>query len=63
MIDLVKLKLELSTENPEVTNDPLGKLAEILQRELVDRLKLGADYGNIQDNQGKKIGSWNIYLD
>ena len=63
MIDLVKLKLELSTESLEVTNDPLGKLAEILQRELVDRLKLGADYGNIQDNQGKTIGSWNIYLD
>ena len=63
MIDLVKLKLELSTESPEVTNDPLGKLAEILQRELVDRLKVGADYGNIQDNQGKTIGSWNIYLD
>lgn len=63
MIDLVKLKLELSTESPEVTNDPLGELAEILQRELVDRLKLGADYGNIQDNQGKTIGSWNIYLD
>ena len=63
MIELVKLKLELSTENPEITNDPLGKLAEILQRELVDRLKLGADYGNIQDNQGKMIGSWNIYLD
>jgi hypothetical protein len=41
MIDLVKLKLELSTENPEVTNDPLGKLAEILQRELVDRVKNG----------------------
>ena len=63
MIELVKLKLDLSTENPEVTNDPLGKLAEILQRELVDRLKLGSDYGNIQDNQGKTIGSWNIYLD
>ena len=63
MIELVKLKLELSTENPEVTNDPLGMLAEILQRELVDRLKLGADYGNIQDHQGKTIGSWNIYLD
>ena len=43
MIELVKLKLELSTENPEVTNDLLGKLAEILQCELVDRLKLGAD--------------------
>ena len=63
MIEMVKLKLELSTENPEVTNDPLGMLAEILQRELVDRLKLGADYVNIQDNQGKTIGSWNIYLD
>ena len=63
MIELVKLKLELSTENPEVTNNPLGKLAEILQRELVDRLKLRADYGNIQDDQGKTIGSWNLYLD
>ena len=63
MIELVKLKLELSTENPEVTNDPLSKLAEILQRELVDRLKLGADYGNMQDNQGKTIGYWNLYLD
>ena len=63
MIELVKLKLKLSTENPEVTNDPLSKLAEILQRELVDRLKLGADYGNMQDNQGKTIGYWNLYLD
>ena len=63
MIEHVKLKLELSTENPEVVDDPIGKLAEILQRELVDRLKLGADYGNIQDNQGNKIGNWNIFLD
>ena len=63
MIEHVKLKLELSTENADVVNDPIGKLAEILQRELVDRLKLGADYGNIQDNQGNKIGTWNIFLD
>ena len=63
MIEHVKLKLEVSIENPEVVDDPIGKLAEILQRELVDRLKLGADYGNIQDNQGNKIGSWNIFLD
>ena len=63
MIEHVKLKLELSTENPEVVENPIGQLAEILQRELVDRLKLGADYGNIQDNQGNKIGSWNIFLD
>ena len=63
MIEHVKLKLELSTENPEVADDPIGQLAEILQRELVDRLKLGADYGNIQDNQRNKIGSWNIFLD
>ena len=63
MIEHVKLKLELSTENPEIIDNPIGQLAEILQRELVDRLKLGADYGNIQDNQGKKIGSWNIFLD
>ena len=63
MIEHVKLKVELSTENPEVVKNPIGQLAEILQRELVDRLKLGADYGNIQDNQGNKIGSWNIFLD
>lgn len=63
MSEQVKLQLKLSTDNPEVVNDPIGKLAEILQRELVDRLKLGADYGNIQDNQGNKIGSWNIFLD
>ena len=63
MIERVKLKLELSTENSEVVDDPIGKLAEILQRELIDRLKLGADYGNIQDDQGNKIGSWNIFLD
>ena len=37
MIDLVKLKLELSTENPEVTNDPLGKLAEIVQKVTINR--------------------------
>ena len=63
MIEQVKLKLELSTENSEVVENPIGQLAEILQRELVDRLKLGADYGNIQDNQGNKIGSWNILID
>jgi hypothetical protein len=63
MLEHVKLKLELSTENPEVVENPIGQLAEILQRELVDRLKLGADYGNIQDNQGNKIGTWNIFLD
>ena len=63
MIEHVKLQLELSTENPEVVDNPICKLAEILQRELIDRLKLGADYGNIQDNQGNKIGSWNIFLD
>ena len=63
MIEHVKLQLELFTENPEVVENPIDQLAEILQRELVDRLKLGADYGNIQDNQGNKIGSWNIFLD
>jgi hypothetical protein len=63
MIEHVKLKLELSTQNSEVVKNPISELAKILQRELVDRLKLGADYGNIQDNQGNKIGSWNIFLD
>ena len=63
MIEKVKVKLELETTNPEVLSNPLAVLSEIFQRELVDRLKLGADYGNIQDNQGNKIGSWNIFLD
>ena len=63
MIENVKFKLELETTNPEVLTNPLAALSEIFQRELVDRLKLGADYGNIQDNQGTKIGSWNIFLD
>ena len=63
MIEKVKVKLELETTNPEVLSNPLAALSAIFQRELVDRLKLGADYGNIQDNQGSKIGSWNIFLD
>ena len=63
MIEKVKVKLELETTNPEVLSNPLAALSEIFQRELVDRLKLGADYGNIQDNQGNKIGSWNVFLD
>ena len=63
MIEKVKVKLELETTNPEELSNPLAALSEIFQRELVDRLKLGADYGNIQDNQGNKIGSWNIFLD
>ena len=63
MIEKVKVKLELETTNPDVLSNPLAALSEIFQRELVDRLKLGADYGNIQDNQGNKIGSWNIVLD
>ena len=63
MIEKVKVKLELETTNPEVLSNPLEALSEIFQRELVDRLKLGADYGNIQDDQRNKIGSWNIFLD
>ena len=63
MIEKVKVKLELETTNPDVLSNPLAALSEIFQRELVDRLKLGADYGNIQDNDGNKIGSWNIFLD
>jgi len=63
MIEKVKVKLQLETTNPEVLSNPLATLSEIFQRELVDRLKLGADYGNIQDSQGNKLGSWNIFLD
>ena len=63
MIEKVKVKLELATNNTQVLSNPLTALSEIFQRELVDRLKLGADYGNIQDKQGNKISSWNIFLD
>ena len=63
MIEKVKVKLELETTNPEVVSNPRAAPSEIFQRELVDRLKLGADYGNMQDKQGNKIGSWNILLD
>ena len=63
MIEKVKVKLELETTNPEVLSNPLAALSEVFQRELVDRLKHGADCGNIQDNQGNKIGSWNVFLD
>ena len=63
MTEKVKVKLELETTNPEVLSNPLAALSAIFQRELVDRLKLGADYGNIQDNNGNKVGTWNIFLD
>ena len=63
MMENVKVKLELETTNPEVLSNPLAALLEIFQRELVDRLKLGADYGNIQDNQKNTIGIWNVFLD
>ncbi|MEZ7812946.1 MAG: hypothetical protein ACI9O0_000439 [Paracoccaceae bacterium] len=63
MIEQVSLKLSLTTTNKETLKNPLGQLAHILQRELVDRLKLGADYGNIQDDEGNPIGTWNLNLD
>jgi hypothetical protein len=63
MIEQVSLKLSLTTTNKETLKNPLGQLAHILQRELVDRLKLGADYGNIQDDEGNPLGTWNLNLD
>jgi hypothetical protein len=63
MIEQVYLKLSLTTKNKETLKNPLEQLAHILQRELVDRLKLGADYGNVQDDSGNVIGAWNIILD
>ena len=63
MIEQVSLQLSLITKNVTVLENLLEKLAHILQRELVDRLKLGADYGNIQDDEGNPIGTWNLNLD
>ena len=62
MINQVSLKLLLSTDSGDVLKNPLDQLAHILQRELIDRLRLGADYGKIQDDEGRPIGSWNIEL-
>ena len=63
MINQVSLKLLLSTDSGDVLKNPLDQLAHILQRELIDRLRLGADYGNIQDDEGRPIGSWNLGLE
>ena len=63
MINQVSLKLSLSTDSGDVLKNPLDQLAHILQRELIDRLRLGADYGNVQDDSGNVIGAWNIILD
>ena len=57
MIEQVYLKLSLTTKNKETLKNPLEQLAHILQRELVDRLKLGADDGNVQDDSGNVIGA------
>lgn len=50
MIENNKVELELETTISEVLSNRLAALSQIFQREIVDRLKLGADYGNVQDN-------------
>jgi len=63
MIEHVKLELTVSSGNQAVVDDPLTSLADLLQEQLVDRLRLGADYGNLRDYNGNTIGSWSINLD
>jgi hypothetical protein len=62
-IDHVTLTLNLSTGNSAVVEDPLAALADLLAEQLVERLRLGADYGNLRDANGNTIGGWTISLD
>ena len=59
----VQLTLSLDSGNEAIVSDPLFALADLLQEQLVDRLRAGCDYGNLRDANGNTVGSWNLYLD
>ena len=63
MIDRVAVRLEMAAEAPAVCDRPLAALADLFQEQLVDRLRAGADYGNIRGENDEVLGHWNIYLD
>lgn len=63
-IEHITLNLNLSSGNAAIVEgNVLENLAATLERELVARLRLGADYGNIRDDNGNTVGSWNVWID
>ena len=63
MVGRVAVRLELASENAAVCDRPIEALANLFERELVERLRAGADYGSIRGEDGEVIGAWNIFLD
>ena len=63
MIDRVAFRMEVAGGNAAMVDNPLEALAHMFQEQLVDRLRLGADYGNLRDANGNVVGAWNVYLD
>lgn len=62
-IERVTMTLTIDTGSSAVIGSPITALAEIIEREVVARLRSGADYGNIRAASGEPVGSWNIWLD
>jgi hypothetical protein len=58
-----ELVLSLDLSGRDLGAAPLNEVADLLARELVERLRLGADYGTMRDDNGAPVGSWNINLD
>lgn len=58
-----ELVLSLDMSGRDLGDAPLNEVADLLARELVERLRLGADYGTMRDDNGVPVGSWNINLD
>ncbi len=63
MIDRVAVRLELASGSAAICDRPLEALANLFERELVERLRAGADYGSIRGEDGEIVGAWNIFLD
>lgn len=58
-----ELVLSLDMSGRDLGDAPLNEVADLLARELVERLRLGADYGTVRDDNNVPVGSWNINLD
>ena len=63
MIDQVQMRLEIDSGNDAVVSNPMGALADMIQSQVVDRMRAGADYGSLRDANGNTVGSWNIFID
>jgi hypothetical protein len=58
-----ELVLSVDLSGRDLGPAPLHAVADLMARELVERLRLGADYGTVRDDSGAPVGSWNINLD